>query len=456
MSQTPANPLESTSTSNTTTINSAPNNAYNTSVTSATTNPSTISTTSTIQSSSNSKKQLYEQTSQYRNWRFSKKRLKDLREQANKSGVERVKKNMTEDLKLAETAPPKSQSSSPIQHYQNSPLPQSLQNSPLPASLQNSPRPSYTNSPRYGGGGGTPEDVQFLTADEELVICQYYEMIIQQIPATGFSEQLRATAIVFMKRFYLRNTVMDYHPKMIMLASLFLAAKCENSTIGHEEFRALMKKTSRVDLAKETLFQLELALSQSMNYEYAVHHPHKSAYGLYLDMQSYYSKDIKKIQKIYEKSKEHIKQSLLTDLTFFYQPSQIAMGCMRLASRSPKIAFDFDAYIREKFSGAQSKHSKDVSEQQLKDLFEILDDIEKTIESYTPVDKKKAQEYDLKLRSCKNPAKDPTSYISQKRKAIEKEEREAKRLKKQAANKAYQEELELVFLNQDNSFKSEH
>ncbi|KAG9300099.1 hypothetical protein G9A89_000839 [Geosiphon pyriformis] len=412
-----------------------------------------MSLTQAPTSSPQPKKQLFEQYTQYRNWRFSKKQLQELREQTNANSVERVRRNIAEEARFAAEKPPRSQNGSPQQQYQNSPLSSTYQNSPLPSSLQNSPRPS--NSPQVA-----PEDVQFLTAQEELALCQYYQAQIQKFPSKAFPEhiaansaiinQIKATAIVFMKRFYLRNTVMDYHPKDILIASLFLAAKCENATLGHEEFRKALLNAVRQPPSKDLLFQLELAISQSMNYDYAVYHPYKAAQGFFLDMQSPNKMKSNKSQQAYtsafEKCKDYINKSLLTDLMFFYQPSQIAMGCLILAAR--KISgFEFERYL-EKFK------NKTQQEPETDNLFAIIDDICKTIDSYFDVDKNMAGECDRKLRFCTNPAKNNSSHISQKRRDIEREERELKRQKKLKAHKAYQEQLEMVFLDEKKDDKS--
>jgi hypothetical protein len=46
------------------------------------------------------------------------------------------------------------------------------------------------------------------------------------------------------------------------------------------------------------------------------------------------SKDLSKIKRAYDKSKEYINTSLLTDLMFIYQPAQIAFACLRMAGGS--------------------------------------------------------------------------------------------------------------------------
>ncbi|KAF9917845.1 hypothetical protein BX616_011143, partial [Lobosporangium transversale] len=54
-------------------------------------------------------------------------------------------------------------------------------------------------------------------------------------------EREQATAIVYMKRFYLENTVMDYHPKDVMMTCMFLARKTENVLMNIEDFTKALK-----------------------------------------------------------------------------------------------------------------------------------------------------------------------------------------------------------------------
>ncbi|RUP22198.1 hypothetical protein BC936DRAFT_139104, partial [Jimgerdemannia flammicorona] len=59
-------------------------------------------------------------------------------------------------------------------------------------------------------------EVQYLTVDEEMVLCKFYEERVQKLAAIcRLPDIVWATAIIYMKRFYLHNTVMDYHPKHV-------------------------------------------------------------------------------------------------------------------------------------------------------------------------------------------------------------------------------------------------
>lgn len=59
--------------------------------------------------------------------------------------------------------------------------------------------------------------MSFLNADEEVLLVKLYITKITQLCGLfRFPEEVEATAITFLKRFYLKNTVMDWHPKNVM------------------------------------------------------------------------------------------------------------------------------------------------------------------------------------------------------------------------------------------------
>lgn len=98
---------------------------------------------------------------------------------------------------------------------------------------------------------------------------------------------------------------MDYHPKNVMfvhfyfrsvlaqigrgwadlllrtdrLTSIFLATKTENHYMTIHKFASMLKATP------EDVLALEFLVSQSLRFEYKVHHAHLAGYGLSLDLQ---------------------------------------------------------------------------------------------------------------------------------------------------------------------------
>lgn len=138
--------------------------------------------------------------------------------------------------------------------------------------------------------------MSFLTADEELLLVNLYVTKISQLCGLfHFSEELEATAITYLKRFYLKNTVMDWHPKNVMyvfeislladhypcrLTALFLATKTTNNPISLEAYTTRIPRTSPSDV-----LDLEFLVAQSLGFEFAVWHAHRALWGIWLDLQ---------------------------------------------------------------------------------------------------------------------------------------------------------------------------
>lgn len=131
---------------------------------------------------------------------------------------------------------------------------------------------------------------EYLNVDEEQALIAYYLSRVRQlVKAFGLPELVEATTLTYIKRFYLRNTCMDYHPKNIMLTCLFLAAKAESNVVPLRTFATkLAGKDPSPDAVQEyitTVRDLEFLVSQSLAFEYMVHGAHRAFHGLYLDLQ---------------------------------------------------------------------------------------------------------------------------------------------------------------------------
>ena len=69
-----------------------------------------------------------------------------------------------------------------------------------------------------------------LTEGEELMIQQYYlaSLMDKSTSTLQLPTSVEATALAYFQRFYLHNSVMDYHPKDVMLTVLWVACKVEH------------------------------------------------------------------------------------------------------------------------------------------------------------------------------------------------------------------------------------
>ena len=143
-----------------------------------------------------------------------------------------------------------------------------------------------------------------MTADEELLLVRHYlTKVVQLCGHFRFPEEVEATATTYIKRFYLTNTVMDWHPKNVMygqskaffrasyvaysdpllanrLTALFLATKTTNNPISLDSYAAHIPRTEPADV-----LELEFLVAQSLGFDFAVWHPHRALWGAWLDLQ---------------------------------------------------------------------------------------------------------------------------------------------------------------------------
>ncbi|GAA5940602.1 hypothetical protein JCM1841_000655 [Sporobolomyces salmonicolor] len=340
---------------------------------------------------------LYHQSSQYRNWRYSKQELDKVREELNKQAVQRVRSLWEEERAQHAAAP--TASSVPVDSSASASGPPSNAPTPPPAS-----------------------EIEYLTvADEQSLVTYYLTQIPALCGAYQFPEMVQATAMTYLKRFYLRNTCMDYHPKNVMLTCLFLATKTENFMIPIDAFAAKIKTPP------SDILSLEFLVSQSLRFEYKVHHAHLALSGLLLDLQQSDNIDLPALAAAAPKAHSFVRASRQTAAELIYTPSQIATACLRLAD--PSLV---DTWLRAKTEHAAAQKQKGAEEGEV--MIQLLDQVgEMVLEvQRTPLDKAKVKDADRRLRWASNPEKDPKSALFKKRKAEEEAQREEKERAKAA------------------------
>jgi len=221
-----------------------------------------------------------------------------------------------------------------------------------------------------------------------------------------FPEEVEATAVTYLKRFYLKNTVMDWHPKNVMLTALFLATKTTNNPITLEAYTSRIPKTAPSDV-----LDLEFLVAQSLGFEFAVWHAHRALWGMWLDLQSIADASTDKSPEILDVATNHVRVARLTDAELIYTPSQIALACLSLANPS---------------SAAQWASSKSLPE--LGGTIEAVKELI-TRTGHVP-DVESVREVDRRLKLCKNPEKVVGSKAYLARKAEDERKAEEKRSKK--------------------------
>ncbi|KEF60457.1 uncharacterized protein A1O9_02018 [Exophiala aquamarina CBS 119918] len=274
------------------------------------------------------------------------------------------------------------------------------------------------SSPETGGTKAASDtEVHTLTADEELKIvewgCQKImdmgEAMIPRVPSA-----VVATAIQYLRRFYLTNSPMTYHPKQIMMCALYLATKADHFYISLPRFIAELNNVS-----EDNVKAPEFLLLQGLRFTLDVRHPMKGLAGGHVEMSDMGEEGLlngvesgKGSAKRIGAAADYAKRLLataaqLTDAYFLYTPSQIWLAAVMVADRA--LA---ESYVEAKIKGLQSLGAaSDAEADQMKQkLIPTISSCAALLESYRSPEDDAAQRKEMKrigkkLTICQNPEK---------------------------------------------------
>ncbi|CAF1195202.1 unnamed protein product [Adineta ricciae] len=176
-----------------------------------------------------------------------------------------------------------------------------------------------------------------ITEDDYLKILIFYSNIIQNIGEQyKVRQQVIATGIVYLKRFYARYALKSIDPWLLCPTCLFLAAKVEEfSTLSHprvcnaaattyKKYAHLLGGPNEYPYQIKHILECEFYLLEIMDCCLIVYHPYRS-----LDM---YTREFQVDQQLFEAAWRIINDSLKTDAPLLYPPYEIALACLLLAA----------------------------------------------------------------------------------------------------------------------------
>lgn len=354
---------------------------------------SSSSSSSSSSPSSSIPKPLYQLSTQFRHWRFSRPGLEQARRELNQGAVGRVRSKLEEERNV------ELETSSDLESKE-------------------------------------PSQIEYLTVQDELELVTFYLTKISQLSRASifkFPETVEATAITYLKRFYLRNTCMDYHPKNIMsvdrlerdylsparssitlessrLTCLFLATKTENTSISIDQFASRIPKTTNEDV-----LDLEFLVAQSLKFQFKVHHAHLAARGIYLDLQDGSRSNpipIDRLNQAWPHVSALLRVARITDLEFLWTPSQIGAAAWWIVDRDAT-----ESWLKLKADRASNPPTQNrILDDQKLGIDRLIHDLESISRVILdaqdrPIDKDRVTAVDRRLRFCRNPEKDPNSAL---------------------------------------------
>ena len=259
-----------------------------------------------------------------------------------------------------------------------------------------------------------PNDLDYLEWNDQLELIRFYEgKIVDYCRYFSFDKTVQSTSIVFFKRFFLHRSVMDYLPASILVTCLFLSTKVENVSVTLEEFLSKIPKSPPSNL----MVELELEVSNAIDFEYLVHHPYWALHGFLLDLQTHISQlnsdasrqaELKrKLFQAYQASVDLVVGSYHTcDVCLMFPPSQIALAAFQeVAAKDASLSQTFVSFAADRF---QNEPLEKIEWLQAR-LTAIRTALRKA--STVAVDKKRAIEIAAKLQKTRNPMFDPESLV---------------------------------------------
>lgn len=187
---------------------------------------------------------LYRASTQYRLWSFTPEALASLRSSTNKAASERV----------------------------------------VAAIKRNRQAEAENGDSSNADAGETSNDgpVDCLTAAEELALVTHYtNQTLRIADAFSFPTAVKATAAQYLKRFYISNSPMTYHPKNIFPTCIFLATKTEHHYISLERFTERLNTVTgaKKKLTPEQVIAPEFVITQGLRFIFDVRHPGRGLRG---------------------------------------------------------------------------------------------------------------------------------------------------------------------------------
>ncbi|KAL0932556.1 cyclin ccl1 [Colletotrichum truncatum] len=171
---------------------------------------------------------------------------------------------------------------------------------------------------------------EFLTAAEETQLLKFFTVeLIRAAVFCGLPTEVRATATVFLRRFFVTNSVMTYPPTELLKTCLFFGSKAEGLYTRLAKFADRFPNTT-----EEEILAGEFLLCQGVRFAFDVRHPFRALEGAILELRRHADLEKSRIDAAHVRAREVLKfSSLVTDAYFHYTPSQIMLAALSFADR---------------------------------------------------------------------------------------------------------------------------
>ncbi|XP_072521315.1 cyclin-H [Salminus brasiliensis] len=191
-------------------------------------------------------------------------------------------------------------------------------------------------------------DSAFLDPREEKVLFRHYEKRLLDFCSVfkpAMPKSVVGTACMFFRRFYLNNSLMEYHPRTIMLICAYLSCKVDEFNVSSTQFVGnLQENPASQERALEQILEYELLLIQQLNFHLVVHNPYRPMEGFLIDLKTRYPL-LENPEILRKNADDFLNRAAMTDTGLLFSPSQIALtAVLNSASRS---GLKMETYLTE-------------------------------------------------------------------------------------------------------------
>lgn len=233
-----------------------------------------------------------------------------------------------------------------------------------------------------------------LKTEEEQLLRAFYEFKIQDVcDAFKFPRKIQATALIYFKRFYLQWSVMEHHPKNIMLTCIYAACKAEENHVSAEELGKGIEQDHQIILDNEML------VIQSLGFDLIVYAPYRALEGFISDVEEFCDENLRQsdmIKNLHESAKAEVDKTMRSDAPLLFPPGKLALAALR---RSCEVHndIDFESYLK-------SMLSRQHPAQSFSEFIHSLNAIDGLINKLETPTLKEVKHIDRKLKSCLDPS----------------------------------------------------
>ncbi|ORX89158.1 cyclin C [Basidiobolus meristosporus CBS 931.73] len=174
------------------------------------------------------------------------------------------------------------------------------------------------------------EDLQYAEAADIFRIEIYFANLMHKLgKRLQLRQQVTATALVYFKRFYAKNSFRVIDPYLVASTCMYLACKIEESphhirTIVHETKNMLLEPREAIPFPYDhhVLAECEFYLLEDLQFHLIIFHPYRSL--------SIYMADLKLGRSCLQTAWFIVNDSYRTNLCLLYPPHMIALAAIYL------------------------------------------------------------------------------------------------------------------------------